>query len=270
MQVDYLFIIPLTPQSHLTSVRAELRKLCFTQLQKVDATKRVWLLGDLNELPDGFEHIELKATTKEDKLVETCGILKDSFLPPARYIVRIDDDDLINPGMFDRLSKADFDIAYDTHHAFYDLSSGWVSYQKRPWIANTSIHEFKHALARVEAFSGAKKAVEENFLIASDHSQAWHKYYESKKKLKLKKGDPLYIRVLNPNTRSAEKSNTSSSMEYANYLSQFGNWKGKFPFEPELNERLIGVWNDCNGALQKPKIPRKSKMAKIANLISSK
>lgn len=270
MQADYLFLIPLTPEKHLTAARAELRKLCFAQLQKAKASKRVWLLGDLDDIPDGFEQIETRATTKEDKLLETCRILKDSFLPPARYIVRLDDDDLINPSVFDRLAEADFDIASDAYHAFYDLSSGWVSYQKRPWIANTSIHKFKHALARVEAYSGAKDVVEENYLIASDHSQAWHKYYESKKKLKLKKDDPLYLRVLHPGTQSAAKSDSSDVSKYANYLSHFGNWKGKFPLEPELRELLIGVWTHSNGALHNPKIPVRSKLAKIANLISFK
>ncbi len=269
MQADYLFLIPLTPQNHLTPVRSELRRLCFAQLQKMKANTRVWLLGEIDSVPEGFEQIELKATTKEAKLSETCGILKDSFLPPARYIVRLDDDDLINPALFDRLSNEEFDIACDTHHAFYDLSSGAVSYQKRPWIANTSIHDFKHALTKVEAYSGAKKAVEENYLIASDHSQAWHNHYDLKKVHKLKKGEPLYLRVLSLNTRSAEKS-ASNDSGYAEYLAQFGNWKGKFPLEKELHQKLIKIWEDQYGSLKELKIPKKSKLAKIANLIKSK
>ncbi|HKL03378.1 MAG TPA: hypothetical protein VJ911_06865 [Cryomorphaceae bacterium] len=231
--------------------------------------RRVWLLGEIDTVPEGFEQIALDATTKEGKLVETCQILEDSFIPPARYIVRLDDDDLINPDLFDRLSKEEFDIACDTHHAFYDLSSGSVSYQKRPWIANTSIHNFKHAITKVKASSSDKNAIDKNYLVASDHSQTWHKYYDSKEVRKLKKGEPLYLRVLSPNTRSAKQS-ASSELGYTEYLFQFGNWKGQFPFEKELQQKLIKVWEEHCGSLKELKIPKKSILTRVANLIKSK
>lgn len=265
MQVDYLFLIPLMPAEKLNAQRAALRQLCFNQLRRLKSTHRVWLLGNGDDEISDFELIKLQGTSKKDKLWEAGKILKAGFVPAARYIVRLDDDDLINPELFDQIAKSDFDCYTDRYHQFYDLSSGKVSAQKRNWFPNTAIHKFEYALTQVPRLGGSEQAGESNFLFACDHSKAWHPFYENENVKFTNKGNPLYLRVLNPGSITARDYQVN---DYVDYLAEFGNWKAPFPLKDlKLKERLEEVWLSEHGHLMTYKFPKKTMLKRVVERI---
>lgn len=261
MQVDYLFLIPLMPAEKLDAQRAALRDLCFSQLRKLKCSYRVWLLGDLDEEIAGFERIKVKGVSKEDKLWEAGKILQAGYSTPAKYLVRLDDDDLINPELFDAAAKEEFDCYTDRYHTFYDLSSGKVSSQKRNWFPNTAIHKYEHAMQTIPVMGGSKLAGENNYLFACGHYHTWHPYYAGKKVKYASKEDPLYLRILNPGSITAQKANYD---EYAEYLTRFGSWKSSFPFKnTELQKELKKIWLQENDSLKEYEFPKKSILKRV-------
>lgn len=249
MQVDFLFLVPLTPPAYLDDVRSQLKKMCFNQLAKLNASKRVWALGEGAAEDADVEFISTTSVTKEDKLLEVGKMLANHDTPIARYIIRLDDDDLINPVVFDTLANQEFDVAYDAGHCFYDLSSGLTSQQIRPWIANTAIHKYECALEMVAAVGGSPLAGNKNFLFACDHSQAWHTFYRNKKKYETRSEEPLYLRVLSPGSITAKGSNSNEADSYYTYLSSFGLWERNFPLTADVRDELLILWEQTNGPL---------------------
>ncbi len=270
MPVDYLFIVPLSPSHLLTEQRRQLQDLCFGQLEKLQSTKKVWLLGEGETDRKDFEVLELGGKSKEDKLYHLGLFLEELDELPARYLVRLDDDDLINPPVFDALSKETFDIAFDEYHCFYDLSSGLTSIQKRSWIANTCVHKIDCALQMIPKSGGSDLAEKENYLMACDHSQAWHPFYSERRKVISKKGSPLYVRVLNDESITAKAGNSESSKEnYYQYLTTFGHWESQFPLEPSLLNELKDIGRS-EGGLVKWKFEKPGLINRIKRKIGTK
>ncbi|HKK40652.1 MAG TPA: hypothetical protein VJ949_14620 [Cryomorphaceae bacterium] len=224
--LDYLFLIPTSPNLEEGSLRRDLQRLCFQQVKKLDATFVVWLLGDAEVDHPHFKKIDCEGTSKEEKLKEAGDRLAD--MPRlAKYLVRLDDDDLINPEEFDRLAKANFDIAYDRKHFFYDLATNLASSQKREWIPNTAIMDFNHALTKVEAKGGAETEDDKNYLFACDHSRAWHPFFKGMRTIKEK--EPIYVRILNPQSITAGGTGEFDENKYFRYLQGFGKWRAELP-----------------------------------------
>lgn len=264
MTTDYLFLIPLTPDDASSEMRRALRKLCFAQLSKLKATKRVWLLSESEVDDPDFEVVRTRGISKEDKLYEA-GFILEKQPDIARYLVRLDDDDLINPAVFDAAAKGDFDCLYDSIHWFYDLSSGRCSAQQRPWIANTAIHKMAHALTQVKAMGGSRLAADTNFLFACDHSQAWHLYYTGKKTEQTDPDHPLYLRILSPRSRTSGGSD-DFDRTFPYYLARFGNWGSPFPFDAdELEEALKTLWRAKEGKLREWNLPERSYVSRFLN-----
>jgi hypothetical protein len=264
MTTDYLFLIPLTPDSASSDMRRALRKLCFAQISKLKASKKVWLLSESEVEDPDFEVVKTSGYSKEDKLFEA-GFLLQKQAPQARYLVRLDDDDLINPAVFDAAAAQDFDCLYDPMHWFYDLSSGRTSAQKRAWIANTAIHRMEHALAMVPARGGSRLAAGTNFLFACDHSQAWHLYYADKNAVQTNTDHPLYLRILSPRSRSSGGSDDFENT-FPFYLQRFGSWNSPFPFEEvALHPQLEALWTEREGPLREWKLPQKSFVSRFLN-----
>ncbi len=270
MPVDYLFIVPLSPSHLLTEQRKQLQDLCFNQIEKLRSTKRVWLLGEGETNRKDFEVLDLGGKSKEDKLFYLGQYLEKLDELPAKYLVRLDDDDLINPLVFDQLSAESFDVAFDQDHCFYDLSSGLASTQKRPWIANTCIHKIECALQLVEKMGGSDLAEGENYLMASDHSQAWHRFYANRRKVVTKIGEPLYIRVLNDESITAKAGNTENSKEkYYRYLTTFGSWDSKFPLESDVLDSLTEL-GSAEGVLEDWKFDKPTLIERIKRKVGTK
>jgi len=223
---EFLFLVPCSPNAPKGSLRADLQALCFSQLRRLNCDFRVWLLGEPSQDASDFEIIPCSGESKEIKLREACDRLSDEPHLP-RYLVRLDDDDLINPGLFEALAKEDFDIAFDRLHWFYDLATDKASAQRRNWIANTAIHRTELALKRIPAIGGSSTEDGSNYLIACDHSLAWHPFYADKKKRKV--SEPLYVRILNPESITARSGGEFSKNRYFSYLSTFGRWDAQLP-----------------------------------------
>jgi len=231
--IDYLFLIPTSPNLEEDSLRRGLQRLCFEQVKKLDAIFVVWLLGDAEVDHPHFKRIHCEGSSKEEKLKEAGDQLAD--MPRlAKYLVRLDDDDLINPEVFDRLAQANFDIAYDRKHFFYDLATDLASSQKREWIPNTAIMDFEKAMTKVDARSlsvaevgGAVTEDSMNYLFACDHSQAWHPFFKGKQTVKEK--EPIYVRILNPQSITAGGGREFDENKYFRYLQGFGSWKAELP-----------------------------------------
>lgn len=267
MTVDYLFLIPLNPESASNDMRRALRKVCLEQVSRITASKQVWLLGtDTSPVP-GFEAIKTAGRSKEDKLFEA-GFLLEKQAPSARYLVRLDDDDMVNPAVFDAAAAyPDFDCLYDNTHWFYDMSSGRCATQQRPWIPNTAIHAMEHAMKRVPAIGGSTLAGNENFLFACDHSRAWHAYYTGMRTRTTDPNNPLYLRILSPRSRSAGGSD-EFEQTFPYYLQRFGTWKSPFPFEADtLHPTLKHIWESHEGPLRKWQLPGKSFVSRFLKKI---
>ena len=268
MQIDFLFLIPITPKNLLNDQRRALQSLCFNQLLELQSSYRVWLLGEADFFSDNFEQIELNASSKEDKLYLAGQKLESMKVFPARYLVRLDDDDLINPVVFDELASEQFDIAYDSHHCFYDLSSGLTSSQKREWIPNTAIHRMEMALEKVDKVGGSELAIEKNYLMACDHSKAWKSFYRGKKIKQSDPSKPIYLRVLNNSSRTALGSASNDSKnEYFRYLKTFGSWKSPFPLENELKNELLRIGKLGGRSLENWNFPKMSLLQRIKRKI---
>lgn len=257
MQVDFLFLIPTTPPELLDDQRLALQELCFNQILKLKSSNIVWLLGDANFKSAGFESVSVDGSSKEDKLFQAGKKLASRDQPLARYLVRLDDDDLINPDIFDALVDREFDVAYDSYHWFYDLSSGMTSSQKRPWIPNTAIHKMNFALEQVKRIGGSSLAGEKNYLMACDHSRAWHPFYREKKILISEPSLPIYLRVLNNSSRTAKQSaGGESKNEYFRYLKTFGSWESQFPLDHSLQKQLLEIGQLGGRHLEKWSFPK--------------
>lgn len=263
MPADFLFLIPLTPERFLDPQRRELQKLCFEQLERLTCSKQVWLLGDGEFSQKDFQSVQLNGDTKEDKLFEVGQMLEKSKNPLAKYIVRLDDDDLINPVVFDKMANEDFDVCYDKHHWFYDISSAQTGNQERAWIANTAIHKYDKALQKIKALGGSPKAGESNFLFACNHSQAWMPFYKDLKVVQLPSNTPLYLRILSPGSITAKIQNGQNQDEYFSYLTTFGNWNNKFPFDNQIAENLKAIWIQNEGALKEWNFPRNNLISRV-------
>ncbi len=269
MTADFLFLIPLTPDSASNEIRRELRKRCFAQLERLQATKKVWLLGDFETDHPDFEVVSTRSITKEDKLFEA-GFMLEKRPDIARFLVRLDDDDMINPALFDAIARMDdFDAYTDRTHWFYDLSSAHCSAQERTWMPNTIIHRFDHAIQKVKARGGSTLAGDTNFLFACDHSKSWHFYYTGKNVKVADPRNPVYLRILSPKSRSAGGSDDFEKT-FPHYLMRFGTWKSMFPFDEEiLAPALKDIWTKYEGPLRNWVFPKKSFVSRFLNKIKT-
>lgn len=270
MKIETLFLIPLTPHEMLDPTRKALRDLCVGQILGLNSTYRVWLLGEENKevWPEHFQTIITSGKTKEDKLFEAGQLLEKGTEDSFQNIVRLDDDDLINPVVFDKCAQGNFDCCVDSEHWFYDLSSGLLSAQKRDWFPNTMIHSFSNAMTKVEAIGGSDKAGKENYLFACDHSLAWKSFYKNRNINWIASGNPLYIRVLNPGSITASAKDAKGGDDYLTYLSTFGDWKARFPLENKILEKdLKEIWIATYGKLKTYTFPKKTVLTKIINRI---
>lgn len=241
--VDYLFLIPLSPGADEDSLRTRLRGICFDSLAKLKSSYVVWYFGDAEIHRPYFKRIDTPYQTKEERM-RHAGDLLSAMPRLARYLVRLDDDDPIRAATFDRAADLDFHVAADRYHYFHDLPSGRNSSQKRPWFANTSIHDYNEALTRVPAIGGAPAEDGKNYLFACDHSAAWHPHYRGKKIYYFPKIEPLYVRVLNPDSITAGRMKTFDAEGYFAYLDGFGDWSAPWPDDMEEVRKGFGDLRD--------------------------
>lgn len=214
MSKRFLFITPLTPKHLLTPLRELLfNQFLFALNNQSYPNWEAILIGDEEKTEGKIKYLKVQALSKEIKLIFAKEYILNLKEKPD-YIIRIDDDDIINPFVLEKISGLEFDCYADNYHAFYDIVSGKISQQNRPWLANTVIHKYEHAMIEY--------GVDKTPLFLCDHSKSWHDYYKDKKVIFSSKKHPIYLRVLSPTSITAE---TNELKSYNLYLKGFGKWK---------------------------------------------
>jgi hypothetical protein len=243
----FLFLIPQSPGEKITSFRKHLIDASRKSLLEQSCTEwEAWMLGEEEKTEGNFRFIKCPLPAKEQKLHHAVDLLlavKD--LP--EYIIRFDDDDLVNPDILSLVTKTSFDCFADKFHCFYDVSSNRVSAQERPWLANTVIHKAEHALAEFgEYHNGVASQSRKPRLIQNDHSKTWHVYYSGKKVMRAEKSNPVYVRVLSPSSITAAAA--ADKEKYTAYLASFGSWDADAPGSFSANFReLESAWRNEYG-----------------------
>ena len=220
----FLFLIPLTPKAYLTENRKALRRLCMRNL--LDQDYHNWsalLIGTIDETIPSSEHfISLNVEgQKEEKLQAATKFIKETGLK-VEYVIRLDDDDIFNPKLLNKIGKEEFDIYIDKYHTFWDASTGKIAQQVPLWFANTCIHKKEHALTVFGKFPRDTTVFtkEKPFLIENGHGD-FHKYYSQSHNIFIaERSDPLYVRTLNPDSHSSLYTG-----DFVKYMNLFGIWR---------------------------------------------
>ena len=216
---SFLIVTTLHPKSLLAgNIRYELFKLYRKSINSINYSNFKVLISSDKEVELDEEYIFLKSAseTKEKRLVEVKEhLLKNEY--KFDYILRLDDDDIINPFAFQKVNTLNCDVYTDEYHSFLDFETGKIAQQKREWFPNTTI--LKYELAFENLFL-------DNALFFNYQHSYWH-HYLKEKSINIQyasKSNPLYVRALN---KASITSNLDGENVYANYLKGFGNWKSK-------------------------------------------
>lgn len=170
---------------------------------------------------DNVNHIKSDAEKKHDKIDFALELISQERVKP-RYLIRLDDDDIISPVAIRRYCNEKYDCYADRYHFFYELVSGKKALEKRAWIPNTAVHKYHHAMEFV------KEA--DRPLINTDHSKYWLDYYKKFDISFFPKKHPLYMRVLSPFTITSggvglDSKDLFQNSEYKEYLRSYGRFK---------------------------------------------
>ncbi len=227
----FLFVIPQSPKRMVTPFRQRLIDISMRSLLEQQSSEwEALFLGEEERSERNLHFLKCPVETKEEKLHFAVDyLLAEKTLP--EYIIRFDDDDIINPEALMHVGEDTFDCYADKLHKFYDASTGRVSNQKRDWLPNTIIHKAEHALAVYGEYHHVVKSDKRRpHLLQNDHSKWWHKYYAEKKVAYASGESPLYLRILSPTSFTANSENENADkVSYTEYLSRFGDWEASVP-----------------------------------------
>lgn len=235
---NFLFIIPRTPQSCRDDIRDNLWQICLEALQNQPYQNwKALVIGHEVGIPinnERFINIDFEGT-KEEKLQKATEYIIQNNIP-GDYIIRLDDDDIINPSILEKVSNLDFDLYVDKHQWFWHYESGQISNRVWNWFPNTGIHKREHALAEWGDYANGNftRFKKQALLIENDHSQL-HPFYKNKKVLFADKKHPVYLRTITSSSITAQK-----SINHDNYIRRFGLWhKNNLKDFQFLNEHAL-------------------------------
>lgn len=222
MKNKFIFIIPLTPLNVLTDDRRNLQRLCFSALmsQKYSYWQAI-LIGKLESpiVDSHFSIIDFEGYKEEKLQVATQFIISQKFLPT--HIIRLDDDDIFNPTILEKLKNKKFDLMVDKFQSFWNPFTGQISQKVFYWFPNTCIMSTQDALSYFGSFPEGdfRKMKDRPYLIENEHND-FHLYYKNKDIIFAPCNEPVYLRVLSTNSIT---SNLSHS--FVKYLKSHGRWK---------------------------------------------
>ncbi|MBS1652567.1 MAG: glycosyltransferase family 2 protein [Bacteroidetes bacterium] len=220
----YLFIIPLTPKIKLCELRLKLREICFNTLLKQTYTNWIAICcgNNTDAIPSDGRIIHIPyAGPKEEKLqIISDYIVKNNV--PGDYVIRLDDDDIFNPSLLERICKLDFDIYVDKYQSFIDVEINVIAQKIMYWFPNTCIIKRELALQVAGNFPpGEHKTFRERAYFIENQHHDFHKLIDEKTNvLFADKKHPIYLRTINESSISAKASNSFSS-----YFLSFGFWR---------------------------------------------
>ena len=228
---DFVFIIPLTPKQFLNPVRQVLFNMMVYSLRNQTSDNWTALLlgeeeyidGNLvfidseKPLVDGYKkewRSDAGHTDKHHKIEVALQYITKSKKKP-RYLIRLDDDDLISPNVVDFIDKdpAQFDCYADRYQALYNIADGKIALPKLNWLANSVFHKYEHAVSIVPGIN--------KMLINCSHSDYFHLYYADKQVHYFQKHFPLYLRIFSNSSLHI----STSVIQSANYhTKKYGFW----------------------------------------------
>ncbi len=231
----FLFITHLTPKKYRSALREKLMEVMQAALagQQYPEWKALWI-GEEESVKGNIKTVKANNDSKEEhsKSLNEIYLRTDvkEFIEDCDYVSKLDDDDLISSHCLERAATLDFDCYFDLHHAFYDITSGSITQQKRNWIPSTAIHKKEHAFKDLSSGKMSDNLL--NSLLYDHHANAWIAYYKNLRIINPAAKEPVYLRVLSPTSRTAGVPVTPATTvadikleSYQAYLKQFGNWR---------------------------------------------
>ncbi len=224
----FLFITHLSPLAIRSSLRQGLIESMQKSLYNQSYTnwKALWI-GEKEFQDDKIKEINVKDKNTLSEIYLRQDVI--NYINDCDYIIKLDDDDIILPNTLQIASVLNFDCYCDEYHTFYDISSGALTQQKRPWIASTSIHKKEHALTIQNGTTKADNFIQS--LFYGEHGKDWIDYYKNKNIVFAAKENPVYVRVLSPTSITAgaktfpvKSIDDTDINDYYKYLKQFGVW----------------------------------------------
>jgi len=202
----FLFIVPLTPRDILTEERAILQNLCFSTLLK--QTYKYWkvlIVGDY--IPDIMKNTSCyywldDEGTKEEKIPLAVDYIIANSLD-YDYLIRLDDDDIFNPYILNKLKYSDFDIYVDKQQFFWNSKTKQIASRTWYWFPNTTIQKKKYALSTWNNIYEQKDSP--SHVIDTAHGFI-HMFYKDKYALFSKSKSPIYLRSISETSVTFSKS----------------------------------------------------------------
>lgn len=220
MMNDLSFIIVTTYGPHLgdeKDIRHKLHQHFMEAINDVAYSNfQVYLFGHLpSSKQDIINFVKANGNTKEQKLQFAKNFLLESGLK-SDYILRLDDDDILNPHAFSHVNISRPDVYADLYHSFINIDSGLIAQQKRPWFPNTTIIKWDLAFSKLFL---------NNAMLFNFQHNLWSRFLkEANASIEYAdKLNPLYLRVLS--SSSITSLETQSKSDYGQYLAQFGAFK---------------------------------------------
>ena len=224
----FLFLVALTPKNLLTPLRERLQQASFASLNSVKYDNfRVLLFGDEDKVDGNLTFISAPNGKKGDRLKFALEYIEKHEIA-FDYIARFDDDDFINPTIFDQYKFTKCNAIADKYHGFVDLGTCKTITTFRNWMANTVL------MCKEDAFANMPNG---KTLIEQDHAEEWHNYFKKKEVLYAPKNNPIYLRLLSPTSETA-----NIDEDYNAYLKSFGNWK-KPIFMEAFKQDMLNIKN---------------------------
>lgn len=237
-------------------MRLALRQLCLTTLLNQTYTNwRALLIGQQH--PDDpvtnqfvFLPFEGHKEEKMQKAVE--HILACNM--PGDYLIRLDDDDIINPRVLAQLKSKTFDLFVEKYQSFVHVESGRIAQKVMYWFPNTCIHKRVHALAAFGALppGNYQRYSSSPVLIENEHNDFHHYYHHRHHIIYARKKEPLYLRCISASSITALQSGSTLA-----YLNQYGYFK----------KRSIAAFSFLAGplaALKQPVTPKQTLLQRVA------
>lgn len=212
LQFKFLFLVALTPKTLINPLRQRLQELSLSSLrdQENDNYAAI-ILGDEEKIDGNLIFVKAPNGTKGERLKFAMKYLVKENID-YQYLCRFDDDDILNPSIFNFLSGAKAAVIADKYHSFFDLYTQKCLQTKRDWMANTVF---------LRKDCATHLMPDGRTLIEQDHAEEWMKFFKGKEIYFVPKKHPIYLRVLSPTSETAN----IDADNYQNYLESFGNWR---------------------------------------------
>jgi len=184
-------------------------------LQQTGKNWTALVIGEEDYVMENIIGLKSGAISKYQKINFALDYIQNSQILPE-YILRLDDDDIINPNILLHAEKlGNFDIYTDKWHCSWNYATNQIAQTVNYWFPNTCFIKTSHALSKWEPGN-----LDSNkYMLNNDHGN-FHLFFKNKKVIFSPKKHPIYVRTI---SNSSIMANDADSQE--NYLKSFGLWR---------------------------------------------